>query len=114
MVSTLRTRDDRVLAYKEFGDPNGKPVIAMHGTPGSRIGPHLRALRLYPRGIRLISYDRPGYGGSGRRPGPRAARPALDRLRHELPIEPLSRARGGHGRMVLAEHHGQPRQRLLP
>jgi pimeloyl-ACP methyl ester carboxylesterase len=66
MVSTLNTRDGRVLTYEEYGNPKGKPVIYLHGMPGSRLGPIPRASRLYPHGIRLISYDRPGYGGSER------------------------------------------------
>ncbi|HWG23530.1 alpha/beta hydrolase [Actinospica sp.] len=77
MVSTLITRDTRVLAYEQFGDPCGKPVDFLHGTPGSRRGPWPRQARLYPQGIRLIAYDRPGYTSS---PG-RARGPAL-RSRH--------------------------------
>ena len=38
----------------------------MHGTPGSRVGPFPRAQVLYELGVRLISFDRPGYGGSDR------------------------------------------------
>jgi pimeloyl-ACP methyl ester carboxylesterase len=38
----------------------------MHGTPGSRLGPLPRASRLYGLGVRLITFDRPGYGGSDR------------------------------------------------
>ena len=38
----------------------------MHGTPGSRLGPLPRASRLYGLGVRLITFDRPGYGGSER------------------------------------------------
>jgi pimeloyl-ACP methyl ester carboxylesterase len=41
----------------------------MHGTPGSRDGPKPRDSVLYRMGIRLISYDRPGYGGSSRYAG---------------------------------------------
>ncbi len=26
--------DDRLLAYAEFGDPDGRPVLFFHGTPG--------------------------------------------------------------------------------
>jgi pimeloyl-ACP methyl ester carboxylesterase len=38
----------------------------MHGTPGSRVGPSPRYIKLYNLGVRLISFDRPGYGGSDR------------------------------------------------
>jgi pimeloyl-ACP methyl ester carboxylesterase len=38
----------------------------LHGTPGSRVGPSPKGRVLYELGVRLISYDRPGYGGSDR------------------------------------------------
>src|ERR1017187_5794631 len=65
----VRTADGRQLAVAEAGDRDGRPVLAHMGTPNSR--------RLYAplvadavaRGIRLISYDRPGYGGSTGQPG---------------------------------------------
>jgi pimeloyl-ACP methyl ester carboxylesterase len=61
--------DGHRLTAREAGDPSGSPVFRLHGTPGSRL--------LYPkhvedaqrRGIRLIGYDRPGYGGSTPRRG---------------------------------------------
>jgi pimeloyl-ACP methyl ester carboxylesterase len=66
---TVRTRDGRVLAVEEAGDPAGRPVLVQGGTPGSRLlyGPHARDAA--ERGLRLIGYDRPGYGGSSPRPG---------------------------------------------
>jgi hypothetical protein len=33
----IKTPDGRTLAVAEWGDPDGLPVIAMHGTPGGRI-----------------------------------------------------------------------------
>jgi pimeloyl-ACP methyl ester carboxylesterase len=48
------------------GDPKGQPVFFLHGTPGSKVGPLPRGLRLGGIGVRLISYDRPGYGESDR------------------------------------------------
>ena len=76
--STVRTRDGRALTYEEHGDPSGKPVILMHGTPGSRLGPIPRASRLYPLGVRVITYDRPGYGGSDHLPERSVAHAAAD------------------------------------
>ena len=78
MVSTLCTRDGRALTYEQYGDLEGRPVVVMHGTPGSRVGPRPRAARLYPQGIRLIAYDRPGYGGSDRLEGRAVAHAAAD------------------------------------
>jgi len=51
------------------GAPDGLPVFLMHGTPGSRGGPRPRSSVLYRMGVLLVSYDRPGYGGSTRVPG---------------------------------------------
>jgi pimeloyl-ACP methyl ester carboxylesterase len=53
-------------------------VFLMHGTPGSRLGPAPRASALYRLGVRLITYDRPGYGDSDRRPGRSVASAAED------------------------------------
>jgi pimeloyl-ACP methyl ester carboxylesterase len=44
-------------------------VFFLHGTPGSWVGPVPRERILYDQGIRLISFDRPGYGNSAPRPG---------------------------------------------
>jgi pimeloyl-ACP methyl ester carboxylesterase len=78
MVSTLRTRDGRALTFAQHGDLDGRPVVVMHGTPGSRLGPIPRASRLYLQGIHLIAYDRPGYGGSDRLSGRTVAHAAAD------------------------------------
>jgi pimeloyl-ACP methyl ester carboxylesterase len=59
----------RYLKVEEAGAPDGTPVVLMHGTPGSRLGPRPRSSVLYRLGVRLISYDRPGYGGSTRNEG---------------------------------------------
>jgi pimeloyl-ACP methyl ester carboxylesterase len=70
--------DGRSLAVYEGGDPNGVPVVAHHGTPGAGLlyGPHARDAA--GRGIRLIGYDRPGYGGSAPHPGRTIADAAAD------------------------------------
>ncbi|MDX3517390.1 alpha/beta fold hydrolase [Streptomyces scabiei] len=67
----VRAPDGRLLRVECSGDPAGRPVFLLHGMPGSRVGPRPRPMFLYQRGTRLISYDRPGYGGSDRRPGRR-------------------------------------------
>ncbi|MFD1721929.1 alpha/beta fold hydrolase [Amnibacterium endophyticum] len=64
----FRAPDGRTIAVVERGDPAGVPVLELHGTPGSRLdGPDGSALA----GVRLLSVDRPGYGGSDRLPGRR-------------------------------------------
>jgi pimeloyl-ACP methyl ester carboxylesterase len=50
----------------------------LHGTPGSRRGPRPKHSVLYRQGIRLIGYDRPGYGDSDRLPGRDVAHAAAD------------------------------------
>jgi pimeloyl-ACP methyl ester carboxylesterase len=66
---TVRTPDGRTLAVEESGDPGGRPVLVHMGTPNSRLlyGPIMADAAA--RGLRLISYDRPGYGGSSPQPG---------------------------------------------
>lgn len=69
----LALPDGRSLAFTELGDPDGTPVIAFHGTPGSRLqlsGGHEAALGA---GVRLVLPDRPGYGHSSWQPGRRLA-----------------------------------------
>ncbi len=59
------------------GDPE-RSVVMLHGTPGSGLlyGPWIEDA--VARGIRLISYDRPGYGGSEDFPGRSIADGAAD------------------------------------
>jgi pimeloyl-ACP methyl ester carboxylesterase len=62
--------DGRTLAVSEWGDPDGKPVITFHGTPGSRIGYWTNEPEIWTRfGLRRLSFDRPGYGDSTRLAG---------------------------------------------
>ena len=74
----VTTADGRNVRYETAGARDGYPVFLLHGTPGSRIGPKPRAAVLYRLGIRLISHDRPGYGGSDRWPGRTVADCAAD------------------------------------
>ncbi|GIF22187.1 pimeloyl-ACP methyl ester carboxylesterase [Actinoplanes tereljensis] len=73
-----KTADGRNLRYQVVGAPGGSPVFLLHGAPGSRIGPRPRSSVLYRLGVRLISYDRPGYGGSDRHAGRSIADCAAD------------------------------------
>jgi pimeloyl-ACP methyl ester carboxylesterase len=77
---TVRTADGRRLSTQVYGDHDGKPVFLLHGTPGSRLGPHPRAAVLHRLGVQLISFDRPGYGESDRLAGRRVADAAADVL----------------------------------
>jgi len=74
---TTVTPDGRTLAYCCWGDPEGSPVFWLHGTPGSRL--HHWAGDGYQRhGLRVVTYDRPGYGLSTRQPGRRVVDVAAD------------------------------------
>ncbi|MEO6088427.1 MAG: alpha/beta hydrolase, partial [Umezawaea sp.] len=57
--------DGRTLRVRDSGS-EGLPVFWLHGSPGT--GDPLPPL-LAVQGVRLLSYDRPGYGGSTRQPG---------------------------------------------
>jgi pimeloyl-ACP methyl ester carboxylesterase len=65
----LETADRRVLAVLEAGDPAGRPVLSFHGTPGSRLLFAADVALCERDGIRLLSYDRPGYADSTGKPG---------------------------------------------
>lgn len=78
-----------MLHRREYGDPDGVPVLHFHGTPGS--GREAAALDAAARaaGVRLIAPDRPGMGRTPHLPGRRLAHwPAeVTRLLDELGIE---------------------------
>lgn len=58
-------RGGRRLSFAEFGNPHGRPVIWMHGTPGARRQIPVEAREFAEReGIRVIGIDRPGIGSS--------------------------------------------------
>ena len=77
-MRSVTTPDGRTLTVREGGDPAGVPVLSMSGTPGSSTlyEPHVRDAE--EQGIRLLSYDRPGYGGSSPNKGRNVAACAVD------------------------------------
>jgi pimeloyl-ACP methyl ester carboxylesterase len=89
---TVQTPDGRTLAIEEAGDPNGRPVLVHLGTPNSRHLYQPNTIDAAVRGLRLISYDRPGYGGSDPQPGRSVADCAADvrAICAELGIERLA------------------------
>lgn len=52
----------RRIGVAEFGAPDGIPVLAFHGAPASRLMFDVAHLAARDQGIRLIAFDRPGYG----------------------------------------------------
>jgi pimeloyl-ACP methyl ester carboxylesterase len=61
--------DGRRLRYALWGEPDGRPVLLVSASPGSRLlCPDLAATER--AGVRLITVDRPGSGGSDPHPQP--------------------------------------------
>lgn len=60
--------DGRKLAYAEFGQPDGHPVIYFHGGASSRLEPLLFDELIHKSGLRCIALDRPGIGQSDPQP----------------------------------------------
>ena len=59
----LRRGDGRRVAWSEWGTSDGSPVLLLHRNPGSRLfDPDPEATKA--AGVRLITLDRPGYGGT--------------------------------------------------
>jgi pimeloyl-ACP methyl ester carboxylesterase len=56
--------DGRVMRVRETGDAQGAAIVYFHGTPGSRLDMSFGDDVATDRHIRLVSFDRPGYGGS--------------------------------------------------
>jgi pimeloyl-ACP methyl ester carboxylesterase len=65
LEGNIAVGEDRQIGFAEFGDPQGRAVFWLHGTPGARRQIPTEA-RVYAKqhGIRLIGLDRPGTGSS--------------------------------------------------
>jgi len=59
----------RRLAWNEYGDPAGFPVMYYHGWPSSRLQARLAHHLALERGLRIVAMDRPGMGRSTFEPG---------------------------------------------
>jgi pimeloyl-ACP methyl ester carboxylesterase len=101
MTCFVDATDGRQLAVEISGNPSGRPVFLLHGTPGSRLGPFPRTQVLYKLGVRLITFDRPGYGGSDRLARRRVADAAAD-------VAAIADALGIGGFAVLGRSGGGP------
>src|SRR6476659_5788926 len=65
LEGNIAVGDDRRIGFAEFGDPQGRAIFWLHGTPGARRQIPMEA-RVYAEQahIRLIGIDRPGIGSS--------------------------------------------------
>ena len=77
-TQAVAAADGRRLTIAEWGDPDGFPVFSLHGTPGSRFVGQANASAYADVGARVITYDRPGYGGSDRFRGRRVVDSVAD------------------------------------
>jgi len=64
----IELEDGAVIAFDEYGNANGVPVIFCHGWPSSRTMARLTDEPARDLGIRIISPDRPGISGSSLQP----------------------------------------------
>ena len=64
----MTLEDGRRLCFDDVGDPDGRPVLYVHGTPDSRRARHPDDTAAAALGVRLIAVDRPGAGGSDPHP----------------------------------------------
>ncbi len=56
--------DGGIWAVRQAGAADGVPVVYFHGTPSSRLEPAFADELCAGLGVRVIAFDRPGYGGS--------------------------------------------------
>ncbi|UMB71993.1 alpha/beta fold hydrolase [Mycobacterium paraterrae] len=65
LEGNIAVSEDRQLGFAEFGDPQGRPIFWLHGTPGARRQIPAEARDYAEQNhIRLIGIDRPGIGSS--------------------------------------------------
>jgi pimeloyl-ACP methyl ester carboxylesterase len=65
----MELRDGRVLAYTDCGVSSDPAVMYFHGAPTSRLDLVRFEDAFESLGVRVVSPDRPGYGGSSPQPG---------------------------------------------
>jgi pimeloyl-ACP methyl ester carboxylesterase len=74
----LERPDGRIVAWSEFGDEAGLPLLRVPGTPGCRYSLRVDRAPWTQRHLRVITTERPGLGASTRLPGRGFAAPADD------------------------------------
>ncbi len=63
-VQTLRLANGAVVAWREYGDPAGRPLFFFNGWPGSGAQGYFLHQAGLEHHVRIISPDRPGFGKS--------------------------------------------------
>ena len=64
----VELEDGRVVAWAAWGDPAGRPLMLVHGTPGSRLDRSADPELFGRIGAYVVTFDRPGYGRSSVNP----------------------------------------------
>ena len=77
-MTLLALPDGRSLDVQVGGDDAGVPLLYHHGTPGSKVPLRVWQRAATQRNLRLVTWSRPGYGDSTRRPGRRMVDDADD------------------------------------
>lgn len=62
-TGTLQVSALHTLAYEQSGNPNGKPVVFLHGGPGGGSSPAMRRF-FHPDRYRIVIFDQRGCGKS--------------------------------------------------
>lgn len=104
-LRTLELPDGRTLAYATWGDPEGFPILSLHGTPGCRLNRWPNEDVYARAGAHWVTHDRAGYGRSDRHHGRCVADEAADveALADELRFDRFGVSGGsGGGPHVLA------------
>lgn len=110
-MSTLSVDHGHTLYFAEFGNPQGRPLLFVHGGPGSGCNP-AHADFLYPTGFRIIQLDQRGCGqstllGSLEANTTTALIADMERLRQHLKIEHWVIYGGSWGTVLALEYAKQ-------
>src|SRR4051812_5890224 len=98
------------MAWRWWGEPGGKPLLRIQGTPSCRLQRNPDESALRDSGARYLMADRPGYGGSTRKKGRGIADVADDYAElmkaHDLRSVPaMGTSGGGPHVLALAARH---------
>jgi pimeloyl-ACP methyl ester carboxylesterase len=108
--ASMRVRDGRTVAWTDWGDADGIPLLRVPGTPGCRWSVRADRAPWAERGLRVVTTERPGFGASSRLPG-RRFREHADDLAEVLDHLGLDRVHltGGSGaaphELALCQYH---------
>jgi pimeloyl-ACP methyl ester carboxylesterase len=68
-METMELADGRTLAFDQYGDPDGAPIVFTHGFGDSRLIRNPDEGLTSSLGVRVVAPDQPGVGGSSPKPG---------------------------------------------